>query len=104
MALGLAIPAALLVWDRQRGVHVRRDGIRTVSANGSRFLDWRDIEGFEVDRYMAGTLAVFAVGRDGARIPLGDTARWPYQREDVERVGDELAHYRDQLRTPEAGG
>ena len=103
LALGLAIPAALLVWDRQRGVHVRRDGIRSVSANGSRFLDWRDIQRFEIDKYMGGTLAVFAVSRDGARIPLGDTARWPYQRESVERVRDELADYRDQLRPPETG-
>jgi hypothetical protein len=93
LGLGLLIPVALLVWDHQRGTHVREDGIRSVGANGSRFLAWPEIAGFEIDAYVAGTIAVFAIRQDGARVALSDTARWPYQRKAVERVRDQLAGY-----------
>jgi hypothetical protein len=93
LGLGLLIPVALLVWDHQRGVHVREDGIRSVGANGSRFLAWSDIAGFEIDAYIAGTIAVVAVRRDGVRVALSDTARWPYRRKAVEQMRDRLAGY-----------
>lgn len=93
--LGLMIPVALLVWDHRRGVHVLDKGIRSVSANGSRFIPWSEIAGFEIDGYIAGTIAVFAVRQDGARVPLGDTARWPYQRKSVEQVRAQLSGYRE---------
>ncbi len=93
--VGLVMPVALLVWNRQRGVHVRADGIRSVSANGSRFLAWSEIAGFEVDPYIAGTIAVHARRPDGSRVALSDTARWPYQRAAVEHIWDELSRYRD---------
>jgi hypothetical protein len=93
--LGLMIHVALLVWDGRRGVHVINKGIRSVSANGSRFIPWSEIAGFEIDGYMAGTIVVFAVRQDGARVPLGDTARWPYQRKSVEQIRDQLAGYRE---------
>lgn len=95
LGLGLLIPVALLVWDRQRGVHVREDGIRSVGANGSTFVPWSEIAEFNIGRYVAGTIAVFAVRQDGTRAALGDTARWPYQRSGVEQIRDQLASYRE---------
>jgi hypothetical protein len=100
--LTLLLPVALIVWDRQRGVHVRADGIKCVSANGSRFLAWRDIKAFEIDAYAAGTLAVFAQRQDGTSVALGDTSRWPYQRRSVEQIKRELESYRE--RSAEHGG
>jgi hypothetical protein len=94
LVLGLLIPVALLIWDYQRGVHVREDGIRSVSANGSRFLAWSEIAEFEIGAYVAGTIAVFALRQDGTRVALGDTARWPYQRKSVEQMRDQLDGYR----------
>jgi len=85
----------LLVWDHLRGVHVIEDGIRSVSANGAMFIPWSEITEFEIDSYMAGTIAVFVVRENGTRTPLGDTARWPYQRKYVELVRDQLAGYRE---------
>jgi hypothetical protein len=96
-ALAFLIPAVLLVWDHRRGVHVREDGILSISANGSKFLEWRDVAAFEIDAYVAGTIAIFAVCSGGNRIALGDTARWSYQRRSVERIKDELDGYREQL-------
>lgn len=93
--LGMMIPAAVLVWDHRRGVHVLDSGIRSVTANGSRFMPWGEIAGFEIDGYIAGTIAVFVVQRDGDRVPLGDTARWSYQRKSVERVRDQLTGYEE---------
>lgn len=93
--LGLMIPVALLVWDHRRGVHVLDRGIRSVSANGSKFIPWSEVAGFEIDSYIAGTVAIFAVQQNGARVPLGDTARWSYQRKAVEQVRDQLAGYRE---------
>src|SRR5215831_12621583 len=58
IALGLSIPLALLVWDRQRGVHVLDDGIRSVGANGSRFIPWSEIAAFEIDGYVVGSVVV----------------------------------------------
>jgi hypothetical protein len=95
VGLGLLIPIALLVWDHRRGVHVRDDGIKSVSANGSKFLAWPDIVAFEIADYIAGMIAVFAICRDGTRVALGDTARWPYQRQAVEQIRDQLAGYRE---------
>jgi hypothetical protein len=101
LVLGLMIPVALLIWDYQRGVHVREDGIRSVSANGSRFLAWPEIAEFEIGAYVAGTIAVFALRQDGTRVALGDTARWPYQRKAVEGMRDQLTSYRGRW-TPSA--
>jgi hypothetical protein len=95
LALGFSIPVALLVWDQRRGVHVGTDGVRAVSANGSAFVSWAEIAGFEISPYRAGTFAVYAVRQDGSRVALGDTARWPYQRAAVERVRDQLVGYRE---------
>jgi hypothetical protein len=95
LVLGLLIPVALLIWDYQRGVHVREDGIRSVSANGSRFLAWPEIAEFEIGAYVAGTIAVFVLRQDGTRVALGDTARWPYQRKAVEQMRNRLAGYRE---------
>ena len=103
-ALALLIPTALLVWDQRRGVHVREAGILSISANGSKFLEWKDVAAFEIDAYVAGTIAVFAVCSDGNRVALGDTARWSYQRRSVERVKDELDGYREQLTKHEGLG
>jgi len=94
-ALALLIPVALLIWDRRRGVHVREDGILSVGANGSKFLGWKEITAFEIDAYVAGTVAIFAACEDGKRVALSDTARWPYQRRSVEQVRDELVRYRE---------
>jgi len=102
--LGMMIPAAVLVWDHRRGVHVLNNGIQSVSANGSRFIPWNEIAGFEIDGYIAGTNAVFVVQQNGARVPLGDTARWSYQRRSVERVKGELDGYREQLTKHEGPG
>jgi hypothetical protein len=95
VGLGLLIPIALLVWDHRRGVHVGEDGIRSVGANKSRFLAWSDIATFEIADYVAGMIAVFAICRDETRVALSDTARWPYQRQAVEHIRDELAGYRE---------
>ena len=97
--LGLLIPLALLVWDRQRGVHVLDGGIRSVGANGSRFVPWGEVAAFEIDPYIAGTLAVFVVSEDGSRVALSDTARWRYQRRVVEQTRDQLNEYRKQWLT-----
>lgn len=94
-ALALLIPIALLLWDGRRGVHVREDGILSVTANGSKFLAWKEIASFEIDAYRAGTIVIFALCSNGARVALGDTARWPYQRRSVERIRDELTSYRE---------
>lgn len=99
IALGLLIPVALLAWDRQRGVHVLANGIRSVGANGSRFLPWGDVARFEIDSYIAGTIAVFAVRQDGRRIGLSDTARWRYKRRTVEEMRDRLSGYRERWLT-----
>jgi hypothetical protein len=101
--LGLTIPFVLLAWDHLRGVHVIEEGIRSVSANGATFIPWSEIAEFEIDSYMAGTIAVFVVRENGTRTPLGDTARWPYQRKHVELVRDQLAGYRERLATSGAG-
>ena len=58
LGLGLLIPVALLVWDHQRGVHVREDGIRSVGANGGRFFAWSDIDRFEIHPHIGGTIAI----------------------------------------------
>jgi hypothetical protein len=92
--LGMTIPAAVLVWDHRRGVHVLHNGIRSVSANGSRFISWSEIAEFQIDGYIAGTNAIFVVQQNGARMPLGDTARWSYQRKSLEQVRDQLAGYK----------
>jgi hypothetical protein len=89
------IPIVLLVWDHRRGAHVGEDGITSVSANGSKFLAWPDIAAFEIADYIAGMIAVFAIRRDGTRVALSDTARWPYQRKAVEQIRDQLAGYRE---------
>jgi hypothetical protein len=99
VGLGLLIPAALLFWDHQRGVHVREDGIWSVSPSGSRFLAWEDIAKLEVGDYLAGMIAVVAVRHDGTRVALGDTARWPYKRHAVEQTRDQLEAYREQWGT-----
>ena len=93
LGLGLLIPVVLLAWDHQRGIHVREDGIRSVGANGSRFLPWSEIAGFEIGAHIGGTIAVFASRGDGTRVVLGDNARWPYQRTAVEHVRDKLVDY-----------
>jgi 4-amino-4-deoxy-L-arabinose transferase-like glycosyltransferase len=93
-ALGVLIPVALLVWDHRRGVHVREGGILSVGANGSKFLSWKDLASFEIDAYIAGTIAIFAVCGNGSRLVLSDTARWRYQRRSVEQIMDELVRYR----------
>jgi hypothetical protein len=95
--LGLAIPAALLVWDHLRGVHVLDKGIRSVGANGAKFIPWSEIAEFEINSYVAGRVAVFVVRENGTRTPLSDTARWPYQRKYVEQARDQLAGYRERF-------
>ncbi len=95
VGLGLLIPMALLLWDRQRGIYVREDGIKSVGANGSRFLAWSEIAAFEIADYVAGTIVVSAIREDGTRVALSDTARWPYQRKTVEHTRDQLAAYRE---------
>ena len=72
---------------------MREDGVQSISANGSRFLPWPEIAAFEIGTYVAGTIAVFVIRRDGTRVALGDTARWPYQRKAVEHVREQLARY-----------
>jgi hypothetical protein len=99
VGLGLLIPIALLLWDRQRGIHVREDGIKSVSANGSKFLAWSDIAAFEIADYVAGTIVVSAIREDGTCVALSDTARWPYQRKTVEHTRDQLAAYRERWAT-----
>jgi hypothetical protein len=94
VALGLCIPVALLVWDAQRGVHIRPDGIRSVGPKGSRFVAWSEIDRFDIAPYVAGTIAVFADRSDGDPIALADTARWRYQRGAVEELRDELDGFR----------
>jgi hypothetical protein len=74
---------------------VREEGVSSVSVNGSKLLAWRDITAFEIDGYIGGTVAVFARRQDGTRVALGDTARWPYQRQSVEQVKSELERYRE---------
>jgi hypothetical protein len=98
------IPVALLMWDHRRGVHVLSKGIRSVSANGSSFILWNEIAGFETDGYKAGTIVVVAVCQDGTRIPLGDTARWPYRRKSVEQVRDKLIDYKERCTQAERLG
>jgi hypothetical protein len=100
VGLGLLVPIALLVWDHRRGVHVGEDGIRSVGANRSRFLAWSDIATFEIADYIAGMIAVFAICRDGTRVALSDTARWPHQRRAVEHIMDQLAGYREHWIAP----
>jgi hypothetical protein len=99
VAVGLLIPTALLVWDHQRGVHVFVDGIRSVGVSGSRFLPWSEIATFEINEYVAGSIAVFAVRHDGSCVGLGDTGRWPFQRKAVEQTRDQLNEYRKQWLT-----
>ena len=93
--LSVVIPIALLAWNHRRGVHVREDGIQSISANGSRFLPWPEIVAFQIGPYVVGTIAVFAIRRDGTRVALSNTARWPYQRQAVEHIRDQLAGYRE---------
>src|SRR4051812_45741140 len=50
VALGLAIPVGLLIWDHERGVHIRTDGILTVDAWGSTFVGWSEIADFHIGR------------------------------------------------------
>lgn len=102
LAVGFSIPVAILVFDHERGVHVREDGIRSVSASGSSFLAWPEIAGFDVRPYWIGSVAVYATRPDGARVPLGDTARWAHLGGDVEHTRDELVSYRERLATPPA--
>jgi hypothetical protein len=90
VALGCAIPAALLIWDHKRGVHVRSDGILSVGASASVFLPWSSIHHFEIGASVAGTIALFVVRSDGERVALSQTMRWPFQRATVELYEQQL--------------
>lgn len=68
--ISLAVPIALVVWNRGLGVHLSDAGIVSVGLNDVDVIRWQDVDRFVVDTYHSNATAVYAELGDGSRVAL----------------------------------
>lgn len=89
--LALAVPIALLVWNRGLGVRVSDGGIVSVGLNDVHVIPWATVHSFSVDRYRDRyRFAVYANLRNGERIALYALQGRSWQRKRLDRFCGEL--------------
>ena len=93
LALGVAMPTAMVIWGRALGVHVGQAGIVSIGPKDAEVFAWRVIRGFSVgDHPRSGGLVVFVELDDGTRKPLAPLMTYRSRRAALERIAAALTH------------